>query len=289
MKKVLDIIEPFVETWETCEEVKRYFDKNTPTGPYYALTQFFQGDKTAASKSDPDQAYKEWLEGLLEDGREADSIVLTALKRHYGEKKLADFVFLQGEKNPEYNQKWHFFISYWGYREFVTKYPEKNNKLKPFQNGDEASDGNPFQRCTEGKIWYESARTRIRQAGSEDAKALARLAMQLWTGHELDELTQAFRDLLRNKEAACFLKYDGGRPIGFAQCQLRHDYVAGTDSSPVGYLEGIFVAEGFRKKGYAAQLLARCEQWAKEKKCTEFASDCKLDNADSLKLHTIIQ
>ena len=36
---------------------------------------------------------------------------------------------------------------------------------------------------------------------------------------------------------------EDGRPAGFAQCQLRRDYVEGTKTSPVGYPEGIFVAE----------------------------------------------
>ena len=35
----------------------------------------------------------------------------------------------------------------------------------------------------------------------------------------------------------------------------------------------------------AAQLLSECEKWAKEKGCTEFASDCELDNADSYRFH----
>ena len=34
---------------------------------------------------------------------------------------------------------------------------------------------------------------------------------------------------------------------GFAQCGLRFDYVEGTDSSPVGYLEGIFVLEEYKR------------------------------------------
>ncbi len=88
-----------------------------------------------------------------------------------------------------------------------------------------------------------------------------------------------------NDEAACFIKYVDDKPIAFAQCQLRHDYVEGTESSPVGYLEGIFVLEEYRKNGYAAELLAACERWAKEKGCSEFASDCELDNADSLRFH----
>ena len=31
--------------------------------------------------------------------------------------------------------------------------------------------------------------------------------------------------------------------------------------------------------------LAACEAWAKERGCAEFASDCELDNADSLRFH----
>lgn len=59
----------------------------------------------------------------------------------------------------------------------------------------------------------------------------------------------------------------------------------GTDSSPVGYLEGIFVKQEYRKQGYAKELLKMCEAWAKEKGCTEFASDCELDNDTSLRFH----
>ena len=69
------------------------------------------------------------------------------------------------------------------------------------------------------------------------------------------------------------------------ECQLRHDYVEGTHSSPVGYLEGIFVKEDYRKRGIAKKLLQACEQWSKEKGCTEFASDCEITNEQSLKFH----
>ena len=46
-----------------------------------------------------------------------------------------------------------------------------------------------------------------------------------------------------------------------------------------------FVTNEYRKNGFAAELLAECEKWAKERGCTEFASDCELDNVDSLKFH----
>ena len=125
----------------------------------------------------------------------------------------------------------------------------------------------------------------IKKARVEDADTLAGLAIQMWKDNEPEELAEEFRKLVNNEEAACFIKYAIDQPIAFAQCQLRHDYVEGTDSSPVGYLEGIFVAEGYRKKGYATELLSECQKWAKEKGCTEFASDCELDNEESLKFH----
>ena len=79
--------------------------------------------------------------------------------------------------------------------------------------------------------------------------------------------------------------YDGDAAVGFAQCQLRHDYVEGTDSSPVGYLEGIFVEAGYRNQGHAKEMLKQCEAWAKSMGCIEFASDCELENTGSLAFH----
>ena len=57
------------------------------------------------------------------------------------------------------------------------------------------------------------------------------------------------------------LYYKNDIPIGFAQCQLRYDYVEGTRTTPVGYLEGIFIKDGYRNKGYAKELLSECEAW----------------------------
>ncbi len=125
----------------------------------------------------------------------------------------------------------------------------------------------------------------IKRAKMEDAEVLAVLAIQMWKDHDPEALTKDFRELATNNEAACFIKYVGDKPIAFVQCQLRHDYVEGTQSSPVGYLEGVFVSEEYRKKGYAAQLLSECENWAKKKGCTEFASDCELNNIDSFRFH----
>lgn len=125
----------------------------------------------------------------------------------------------------------------------------------------------------------------IRKAAPENAHVVAQLAAKMWDGHAVQALAAEFEELLKSPECAVFLCMEKGQPVGFAQCQLRHDYVEGTESSPVGYLEGIFVEAEHRHKGHARTLLAACEGWAKEMGCTEFASDCELDNEVSLAFH----
>lgn len=125
----------------------------------------------------------------------------------------------------------------------------------------------------------------IKKATESDMPALAELAIQMWDDATLSELEEHFAELINCDDAVCFLKYVEGNSIGFAQCQLRHDYVEGTDTSPVGYLEGIYIQKEFRHQGYARELLHECEEWAKEKNCSEFASDCELSNHDSLCFH----
>ena len=125
----------------------------------------------------------------------------------------------------------------------------------------------------------------IRQAQQEDLPAIVSLASRLWPDATPAALEDSFSPLLPHGKAAVFLAFSNSQPIGFAQCQLRHDYVEGTNSSPVGYLEGVYVEELHRRRGFARLLLAACEVWAKEQGCAEFASDCELDNTDSLHFH----
>lgn len=125
----------------------------------------------------------------------------------------------------------------------------------------------------------------LRTATISDLERVTKLALLLWPSHKFEELKEEMRGILSDEKAMIGLYLENDNPIGFAQCQLRHDYVEGTESSPVGYLEGIFVDENHRMQGIAKQLLQHCETWAKEKGCTEFASDCELTNTDSLYFH----
>ena len=126
---------------------------------------------------------------------------------------------------------------------------------------------------------------RYQKAEKKDVPVVAALACALWPDHGYGEMQEDVSQIMEQEEAAFFLAFEDEKAVGFAQCQLRHDYVEGTDSSPVGYLEGIYVAEPYRHQGVAKQLLSACEIWAKGKGCTEFASDCELTNTESLQFH----
>jgi len=125
----------------------------------------------------------------------------------------------------------------------------------------------------------------IKKADLTDAHVITTLALLLWPDHEFDDLEQAFIEQISSKTNVVFLYIQDSLPVGFAHCCLRFDYVEGTESSPVGFLEGIFVLEEYRHKGFGKALLIACESWTKEQGCTEFASDCELTNQDSLMFH----
>lgn len=122
----------------------------------------------------------------------------------------------------------------------------------------------------------------VLKATQADIPALAELMVGLWPHHTTSEMEAEIKEFMAGEETVFFLAEENR---GFAQCSLRHDYVEGTDSSPVGYLEGIYVRKECRHQGTARELLQACENWAKEKGCREFASDCELDNTQSLHFH----
>ena len=122
----------------------------------------------------------------------------------------------------------------------------------------------------------------IRQANFTDLPTLTALALKLWPDHGPEALQAELAETLKKEDAAFFLTENDA---GFAQCQLRRDYVEGTQSSPVGYLEGIYVEEASRGQGLARKLLTACQEWARKQGCREFASDCELTNNQSLRFH----
>ena len=125
----------------------------------------------------------------------------------------------------------------------------------------------------------------IRRATIDDVRAVAWLACLLWPYHDLLEMEEEMDKFLKDSDSAIFLAVEDGAAVGFAQAALRHDYVEGSDRSPCGYLEGIYVMEAYRSRGFASELLKACEDWARGQHCFQFASDCEISNNASLIFH----
>ena len=123
------------------------------------------------------------------------------------------------------------------------------------------------------------------KATEKDAKALAGLVRIVWPEHAGKAPEGIVLDYMKSGESAVFAEKREDGFVGVALCRLRHDYVEGCETSPVGYLEGVGVKESCRNQGIAKRLVEECERWAKEMGCSEFASDCELSNTASLHFH----
>ncbi len=126
------------------------------------------------------------------------------------------------------------------------------------------------------------------RANTGEAGYLAELVRIIWPEHSPEELKRIIEDYIASENSAVFAEIVDGQYVGVALCGLRHDYVEGCESSPVGYLEGVGVCAAYRHRGIAGKLVSECEQWAREKGCSEFASDCELTNTASLNFHLSI-
>jgi aminoglycoside 6'-N-acetyltransferase I len=92
--------------------------------------------------------------------------------------------------------------------------------------------------------------------------------------------------LIQPEKYANFVAYDHDeRPVGLAEASVRSDYVNGTSSSPVGFLEGLFVVPDSRKQGIGRDLVSEVSNWALSMGCVEFASDTQLENILSQRVH----
>ena len=77
---------------------------------------------------------------------------------------------------------------------------------------------------------------------------------------------------------------DEGRLVGFLEASLR-EHVDGCLTSPVGYIEGWYVAPGHRGRGIGAALVRAAERWARSRGCREVASDVELANENGQRAH----
>ncbi|MFC4737673.1 aminoglycoside 6'-N-acetyltransferase [Bacillus daqingensis] len=113
--------------------------------------------------------------------------------------------------------------------------------------------------------------------------ACAELAAALYKHESAEAMLAEFQSLPTTN--SLFLARSASDAAGFIHLSLRQDYVEGTASSPVLYLEGIYVKEAYRFSGTASALLKAGESWGRSQGCKEMGSDTVLTNESGAAFH----
>lgn len=126
----------------------------------------------------------------------------------------------------------------------------------------------------------------IKTCTADDLDDWVGLRKALWPDEVLDDLQHNAETLLHHPDrAVTFLARVGNASVGFAEATVRSDYVNGCATSPVAFLEGLYVKEEWRRRGMARRLCRAIEDWALDRGCRELASDTYLDYHESQTMH----
>lgn len=125
----------------------------------------------------------------------------------------------------------------------------------------------------------------IVKADASNLKEWVQLSAKLFADESFDELYKEYADFLITHKEMGFLYQRNNRSVAFINVSIRHDYVNGTDTSPVAFIEALYVLPQYRQQGIARELLAQAEQFAKESGVVQLASDCLLQNTNSELFH----
>ncbi len=120
---------------------------------------------------------------------------------------------------------------------------------------------------------------------NDEINEVVNLALLLWPENNYETLEKEFGEIINSESEDVYFAKSKDDYIGFVHVACKSDYVNGAKTSPVGYIEGIFIKDEFRNQGIAKKLIRLSEKWSKEKGCTEMGSDVLIDNPSSMKFH----
>jgi aminoglycoside 6'-N-acetyltransferase I len=120
----------------------------------------------------------------------------------------------------------------------------------------------------------------------EETEAWLVMRMALWSETDEPQHRKEMAMMLSDEERSDVLVCQDphGELFGFAEVSLRA-WAEGCESSPVGYLEGWYVAEHARRQGIGGRLVVAAEDWARSRGCIEMASDTEMTNRLSEAAH----
>ncbi len=131
----------------------------------------------------------------------------------------------------------------------------------------------------------------IRRAELSDYDQVLRMREALWPKTPAEEHARELAQILQGKAVVTMpliilvAEASNRIVVGFLEVDLRSHADGCSPSRPVGYVEGWYVAEGYRRKGIGRSLLAAAEDWARSQGCIEIGSDTWVDNEASQRVH----
>jgi aminoglycoside 6'-N-acetyltransferase I len=131
----------------------------------------------------------------------------------------------------------------------------------------------------------------VRQAYLSDKDELATMHELLWPDSSIEEHRKELDAFLRTgmngtlPMAVLVSHGEDGTLTGFLEVGLRSHADCCDPARPVGFIEGWFVHEAFRKQGIGRALMRSAEEWARRQGCLEMASDTWIDDERSIDSH----
>lgn len=135
---------------------------------------------------------------------------------------------------------------------------------------------------------------RTRAAELDDCEQVALMFHALWPSGSVEEHGKELRSLVDGTArltmpiAVLVAEAGDGRLVGFVEVDLRSHADGCDPAQPVGYVEGWYVTEEYRRSGVGARLVAAAEAWARGLGCVEMGSDAVIENEVSQKAHTAL-
>jgi aminoglycoside 6'-N-acetyltransferase I len=120
---------------------------------------------------------------------------------------------------------------------------------------------------------------------NDSDRAWLALRLDLWPDATEAEHLRDMADALTRGHYVRLARVANRAAVGLVEASKRVDYVNGTSSSPIAFLEGLYVVPDWRRQGVARTLVDSVVEWALQAGCSELASDSFLDNVAAHAAH----
>jgi len=127
-----------------------------------------------------------------------------------------------------------------------------------------------------------------RRVRTQDLAELTRMRIAIWPDSTHAEAEHALHRHLQGDRFILVVDRDeDGALCAFAEAAIR-PHAEGCTTSPVAYLEGIWVDEDCRRSRIAAALVREVVEWGRRRGLKELASDTEVGNTESHRFHEAI-